>query len=224
MPGYRTKTESMQVGGVDTRIRSLLDRQQYADPQGVALRAGISSASWPLFGLVWPSALVLAAHVQHVPLGARRVLEIGCGLALASLVIHRRQGQVTASDRHPLAEEFLLENLRLNAMAALPYRCGDWLGRNPDLGRFDLIVGSDVLYERDQPDQLSAFIARHAQPCVEVIIADPDRGNRPAFHRNMLALGFAHSESRILAMPAGGGPYRGRLLNYRRQAPGETGP
>ena len=86
MPGYQVKTETFAVGGVDTIVRSLLDRQQFSDPLGVAQRLGISSASWPLFGMVWPSALVLAAHMQRVPLGLRQVLEIGCGLALASLV------------------------------------------------------------------------------------------------------------------------------------------
>ncbi len=218
MPGYQLKTESLAVGGTPTLIRSLLDRQQFADPLGAALALGISSASWPLFGLVWPSALVLAAHMQTIPLGARRVLEIGCGLALASLVVHRRSGFVTASDRHPLTETFLRENLRLNDMAPLRYRHGDWATANPLLGRFDLIVGSDVLYERGQPDQLCAFIELHAEARVEVVIADPDRGNRAAFDRGMLLLGFAKNQRRVRTLPGGSEPYRGLLLNYRRGA------
>ena len=219
MPGYQLKTESLAVGGVPTLIRSLLDRQQFADPLGAALALGISSASWPLFGLVWPSALVLAAHMQAIPLGARQVLEVGCGLALASLVVHRRSGFVTASDRHPLTETFLRENLRLNDMAPLRYRHGDWAAPNPLLGRFDLIVGSDVLYERGQPDQLCAFIERHAEASVEVVIVDPDRGNRAAFDRGMQSLGFTHSQRRVSVLPGGSEPYRGLLLNYRRGTP-----
>ena len=218
MPGYQVKTETFAVGGVDTIIRSLLDRQQYADPFGAAQRIGISSASWPLFGMVWPSALVLAAHMQNIPLGLRRVLEIGCGLALASLVVHRRDGLITATDRHPLTEAFLLENLRLNAMAPLPYQRGDWATANPLLGRFDLIVGSDVLYDRGLPDMLCAFIELHAQASVEVVIVDPDRGNRPAFNRGMSGLGFDRTERAVRELPGSGLPYKGRLLNYRRVA------
>ena len=218
MPGYQVKTETFAVGGASTSVRSLLDRQQFADPLGEAQRLGISSASWPLFGLVWPSALVLAAHMAQAPLGQRRVLEVGCGLALASLVVHRRHGLVTASDRHPLAEAFLLENLRLNAMAPLPYRHADWAVVNPLLGRFDLIVGSDVLYERGQADELCAFIERHAQASAEVVIADPDRGNRAAFNRGMLGLGFARSERVVRELPGSGLPYKGRLLSYVRVA------
>jgi predicted nicotinamide N-methyase len=220
VPGYQLKTESLAVGGMPTLIRSLLDRQQFADPLGAALALGISSASWPLFGLVWPSALVLAAHMQAIPLGARQVLEVGCGLALASLVVHRRSGFITASDRHPLTETFLRENLRLNDMAPLRYRHGDWAAPNPLLGRFDLIVGSDVLYERGQPDQLCAFIELHAEAKVEVVIVDPDRGNRAAFDRGMQALGFARSQRRVRVLPGGSEPYRGLLLSYRRGAAG----
>ncbi len=216
MPLYLTKTQTFAVGGVSTVVRSLLDRQQYADPTGAAARAGISSAAWPLFGLVWPSALVLAAHLAQAPLGARRVLEVGCGLALASLVVHRRHGSVTASDRHPLAPSFLQANLRLNALAPIAYGVGDWALANPELGRFDLIVGSDVLYERDHPQQLAEFIARHAQPQAEVVIADPARGNRAAFHRTMAALGFERTEIRVEAAPGAGGADKVRLLRYCR--------
>jgi predicted nicotinamide N-methyase len=219
VPGYLVKTESLSIGGEQTVIRSLIDLQQYADPHGVALALGISSATWPLFGVIWPSALVLAAHMQIVPLGARRVLEVGCGLALASLVVHRRRGAVTATDHHPLAEAFLLENLRLNAMAPLPYLQGNWATANPLLGRFDLIVGSDVLYDRSQPDQLCAFIELHSEARAEVVIVDPDRGNRAAFNRGMMLLGFVRAEQAVRALPGSALPYKGRLLSYVREAP-----
>lgn len=217
MPGYLTQVQTVAVGGVDMQIRSLLDRQQFHDPEGAAERAGISSAAWPLFGMVWPSALVLAAQMEHIALGTRRVLELGCGLALASLVVQRRQGRVTASDHHPLAESFLLENLRLNALPALRYRCGDWAVTDPSLGRFDLIVGSDVLYERGQPRLLSDFIERHSHDEAEVMIVDPDRGNRSAFNRHMAQLGFEGSERRVTQLPAGAA-YKGRVLSYLRRA------
>jgi len=219
VPGYQVKTETMDVGGAATVVRSLLDRQQFFDPFGEALALGISSAQWPLFGMIWPSSLVLADHMERVPLGARRVLEVGCGLALASLVVHRRHGHVTASDCHPLAEAFLLENVRLNDMAPLAYLTGDWTMPNPLLGRFDLIVGSDVLYDRGQPALLAAFIDLHANAAVEVIIVDPDRGNRPAFNRGMDMLGFDRSEHKVKVLPGGGAvAYKGRLISYRRAA------
>lgn len=217
MPGYAVKFGQIAIAaGQPLQIRSLLDRQQYADPDGIAAAAGISPACWPLFGQLWPSAQKLADLMQVWEFGTQRVLEIGCGLGLASLVIHRRQGDVTASDCHPLTEAFLAANLSLNHLAAMKYRTGNWSRANPALGEFDLIIGSDVLYERGQPQQLADFIQLHAAPAATVLIVDPDRGNRPAFKRAMAQAGFALTETRLDAPLADGAPYKGRLLHFQR--------
>ncbi len=226
MPGYLLKHEIIEVvGAAALNIRSLLDRQQYADLEGVAEGLGISSAAWPLFGLVWPSGLHLAAVMAIRPLlASERILEIGCGLGLASLVMHRRGGDVTASDCHPLASGFLRENLRLNALPPMPYCHGHWgsqetstnFGPRVD-GLFDLIIGSDVLYERDDAGVLSSFIGRHGAPVCEVIIIDPNRGNRAPFHRRMVAMGFALHETPICRpRSVTESAYSGRLLHFRR--------
>jgi predicted nicotinamide N-methyase len=218
MPGYEIKHQSIAVnGGNNLEIRSLLDRQQYADPLGEAESAGISPAFWSLFGQVWPSAQKLADLMQTWELGKLRILEIGCGLALASLVVHRRRGNITASDCHPLTDSFLKANLLLNHLPALPYCTGNWSRENPGLGEFDLIIGSDVLYERQQPAQLAAFIQLHAAHDAEILIIDPNRGNRSAFHQAMALLGFSLTESFIESPLNDGTPYRGRLLHYARE-------
>jgi predicted nicotinamide N-methyase len=229
MPGYLTKQESIAVDGVDNLIiRSLLDRQQFADPLGEAERQGISSALWPLFGLLWPSGAHLAARLALRPVAmAERILEIGCGLALASLVGHRRGADVTASDCHPLAEAFVRENLRLNSLGPMKYRPGRWgadgvLPPSGLQGEFDLIIGSDVLYERDGEGTLAAFISLHAAPAAEVWIVDPDRGNRASFNRQMAVQGFLRHEQLLAhSLPVGAATqahYKGRMLTYRRAA------
>jgi predicted nicotinamide N-methyase len=230
-PGYDTKEERIAVSGApDLTIRSLLDRQQFFDPSGEAERRGISSATWPLFGLLWPSGAQLAARIALRPVRAgERILEVGCGLALASLVGHRRGADITASDCHPMAAAFLRHNLRLNGLAPMPFRYGEWalpkagsargrtLGGRTVTGRFDLIIGSDLLYERDEQATLAGFIGRHSKPAAEVWIVDPDRGNRPAFNRQMAALGFGLREERLGVPAAEGVPaYKGRILVYRR--------
>ncbi|MBI4998224.1 MAG: SAM-dependent methyltransferase [Rhodocyclales bacterium] len=214
MPGYEVKLQRVAVaGGDDLEIRSLLDRLQYADPDGAAALACISPASWPLFGQLWPSSQVLAGLMQDWQLGARRFLEIGCGLALASLVVHRRGGDITASDCHPLAETFLIDNLRRNGLPPMKYATGNWLRSNPSLGRFDVLIGSDLLYERDHPEQLAEFIELHAEAGADVLIIDPNRGHRPAFTRCMHRVGFTLTEARTITSG-----YRGQVLRYRRAA------
>lgn len=230
MPGYQIKQERIAIKGADDLIiRSLLDRQQFSDPRGEAQRLGISSATWPLFGQLWPSGLRLADCMAARPVHAHeRILELGCGLALPSLVSHRRGADITASDVHPLAAGFLLENLDLNRLLPMKYRHGDWAEPPPResacvpaplpvTGLFDLLIGSDLLYEQDVSGALAGFIGRHARPAAQVWIVDPDRGNRPAFNRLMSAQGFDMTEER-LDQPATShaAAYKGRLLSYRR--------
>ena len=216
MPGYQVKFETHCLGTSQFEIRSLLDRQQYSDPDGAALAAGISEASWPLFGMIWPSARMLANAMQTQDIAGKRILEVGCGLGLASLVLHRRLGNITASDCHPLAETFLQENARLNALPFIPYQTGNWSRENPDLGRFDLLIASDVLYERDQPEVLAQFMDQHAHAHADIIVLDPDRGNRNEFCRRMVARGFTVDLQRAGAQQMTGEAYKGHFVTLRR--------
>lgn len=213
---YKVKFETIRGCGADLQLRSLLDKQQFDDPLGDAEAEGISSAAWPIFGLLWPSSLVLAHAMQTFALEGKRILEIGCGLGLGSLVVHRRGGDITASDCHPLAEAFLLENLKLNQLPPLKYQRANWARSNPDMGRFDLIISSDVLYDRGQPQILSKFIDQHASPGAEVLVVDPDRGNRTSLNRAMDALGFSHTETLVSTLPGSVEKYKGRVLRYQK--------
>ena len=228
MPGYQTKEQQIHIAGTEPlQMRSLLDRQQFSDPLGAAARLGISSATWPLFGMLWPSGAHLAAHLAaHELRPGQRILEVGCGLALASLVGHRRGADMTASDCHPMAAEFLHANLQLNGLPPMKYNHGEWDGmleggalQEAVSLRYELIIGSDVLYDRDACTALAGFIGRHATPDSEVWIVDPERGNRPAFTRLMAAQGYMMAQARLHTAARAAEPaYRGRLLTYRRSA------
>jgi predicted nicotinamide N-methyase len=216
MPGYTTRQHSVRLGGHDYLIRALSDRQQYADPDGLARKAGISSALWCLFGQIWPAGRVLAQAMSNFDIEGKRVLEVGCGLGLSSLVLKRRGADITASDHHPLAKSFLEHNAQLNGIAMPAYCDLPWDEDKPELGRFDLIIASDVLYERDHAALLSALMFRHAAPQAELVITDPGRGNSGRFTTAMLAQGYAVNEQRSPFDEGDQPPYRGRLLSYRR--------
>jgi len=216
MPTYKLKFENHTIGGSAYRIRSLLDRQQFCDPDGVAERAGVQPAMWPIFGQVWPAGLFLAETMSGYPFAGRRILEIGCGIALASLVLQRRGADITSTDLHPLAGEFLHHNLALNDLLPLPFHPGAWSERLPPLGRFDLIIGSDLLYEPDHPALLAGFIDRHARERAEVIIVDPGRGMHGKFSRAMTALGYHREHGWSEQQRVRESLRRGHLLNYHR--------
>ncbi|MEQ1567323.1 MAG: SAM-dependent methyltransferase [Myxococcota bacterium] len=206
---YEVKVEQRRFGGSDWWIRSLLDRCQYDDDDGEAERRGIPAASWPYFGQVWDSGLRLADVMGGYALDGRRVLEIGCGLALGGLVSHRRGADVTVSDRHPLTEAFLHENLRLNELGPMPYRDVDWGSAQPRLGRFDLVIGSDILYEPEHVGQLVAFAEGHLEHHGAMLVVDPGRNRYRRFSDAMIDHGFAATEQRSPGT-------RSRLMAFQR--------
>lgn len=216
MPGYSVETSTYRIGAEDYRIRSLTDRQQYWDPEGRAEDAGISSATWPIFGVVWPSGIALAQEMSHLAFAGLKILEVGCGIGLSSLVLQRLGADITASDYHPLAEEFLRFNSDLNGLPPIKFHNAPWAGPNPQLGRFDLIVGSDLLYERGHPALLSAFLACHAESAARVILADPGRNRCGQFSNQMSAEGYSRTEERFHCAGEPGREPRGRMMSFAR--------
>ena len=195
-PGYEVETVTQRIGGHDYRLRILRDRQQFSDPGGRAQRAGVPPSSWPMFGVLWPAGLALAEEMSRLPLEGRRILEAGCGIGLASLVLRRRGADITASDYHPLAADFLAHNAALNGLPPIRFELADWNGPNPALARFDLIIGADVLYEPDHVALLADFVAAHGNVPARVLIADPGRRQRSQFAALMSARGYAFTERR----------------------------
>lgn len=216
MPGYLMKTVAVTIGGRSYKLRVLADHQQYVADQGAAELAGISSATWPHFGQLWPAGSILAERLSRFPIEGKRILEIGCGMALSSLVLHGRGADITASDHHPLAAEFLAHNCALNDMTSLPYLTAHWDRPDVSLGSFEVIVASDVLYERGHAVGIADFIARHAAASAEVLISDPGRGNAPALRRLLIDQGFVCDEQRLAFANDDRPPYRGRLLHFHR--------
>lgn len=186
------------------RLRVLSDHQQYADPDGDAERAGISCAQWPLFGQLWPAGQALAEAMSGDAMAGKHILELGCGIGLASLVLQRRGADVLATDMHPLAETFLAYNAALNGLSAVRFRRLDWTRVRPVLGRFDLIIAGDVLYERGQAEALAGVIVEYAADVADVVVTDAGRGYASKLVAALAALGFAHREPLALPMPLRG--------------------
>jgi predicted nicotinamide N-methyase len=216
MQGYQVKFETYSIAGRDYHIRSLLDKQQYYDPDGLAEKSGIGSANWSLFGVIWPSGQMLATIMSSYMVEGKCILEVGCGLALASIVLHQRGADITTSDYHPMVAPFLAENMMLNNLADIDTISGDWAKGETEPEKFDLIIGSDLLYERGHFAMLSGFIDRHANKSVEVIIVDPGRGHAGKFRKRMCELGYEYSEEWVEMELHNRDHYRGKVMYYRR--------
>ena len=212
----RIRYQTLEFDNMDIHIRSLRDRMQFSDDFGVAEKMGISSATWPLFGVVWGAGEALAHLMADYMIEGKRILEVGCGIALASLVLNYRNADITATDHHPEAENFLRENVQLNKGEDIPFVRTDWDDDESGLGLFDLIIGSDLLYERTHAELLSGFIDKHAKPQCEIIIIDPGRGHQSHFNKAMALLGYSHTKEVAEDYEQMAQPFKGSVLHYNR--------
>ncbi len=136
MSSLRIRYQTMEFDDVDIHLRTLRDRQQYLDVDDVALNLGISSATWPIFGIVWASSEVLAHLMLDFEIEGKRILEVGCGIALTSHVLNHRLADITATDYHPEVEPFLQENVKLNKGREIPFVRTGWGDDDCGLGEF----------------------------------------------------------------------------------------
>ncbi len=216
MSALRFRYQTIEFGGIDIHLRSLRDNQEFSDDQGEAANLGISSASWPLFGIVWASGQVLAHRMVDFDIANKRILEVGCGIALASHLLNNRHANITATDYHPEAENFLEENVRLNHSEHIPFVRTGWADEKSSLGKFDVIIGSDLLYESEHVELLAHFLQQHANDHCEIILVDPGRGHHARFSKKMIEAGFEHSQQKPVTTAYLLKPFSGQILHYLR--------
>jgi predicted nicotinamide N-methyase len=150
----------------------------------------------PYWAELWPSARALAAELAGRALHGARVVELGCGLGLPSIAAALAGGRVLATDWSADAVAMAARNAARNG-AAIETLVADWARPEALLARgpFDLVVGSDLLYEARNVEPLLALLERLlADGAQEAWIADP--GRRPAERFLELAAGRLEVRSR----------------------------
>jgi len=214
----RLRYQTVDFGKIDVHICTLRSNQEFYDPDRVAAKLGISSATWPIFGVIWPSGMVLAHYMHSHDTGTKRVLEIGCGTALTSLLLNKQNVDITATDYHPEVEHFLNRNTKLNNNDQIPFERTGWADKNDTLGKFDLIIGSDLLYEDEHTNLLADFIFDHSEPHCEVILVDPDRGRKSKLSTKMGELGYSTTFIKVERTDFLEKPFKGHILKFERCA------
>ena len=216
MTKLRLSYQTIEFGKIDIHVCTLRDKQQFHDPDQTAEKLGISSALWPLFGVIWPSSLVLAHFISDYKTDSKRILEIGCGMALSSLLLNKQNADITATDYHPEVESFLQRNTLLNEGKEIAFQRTDWADENDKLGLFDLIIGSDILYEDQHIELLANFIDEHSKPACEVILVDPGRGRKNKLSKRMIEFGYTSSHSKPIHTDYLDEEFKGHILRFER--------
>lgn len=147
----------------------------------------------PYFGVLWEAGIGLSQHIQNLDLKNKRVLEIGCGLALPSFLVSKKGGDIIATDFHEDVPLFLDVNQK-NNRCFFPYRVMNWRNEiertKTDLGLFDLVLGSDILYESQHPMEVAKALIAFLKPGGKMILADPGRAYVQKFITSMNECGY----------------------------------
>lgn len=129
----------------------------------------------PYWAELWPSGRALAARLARERGNGRRLLELGTGIGLPSLVAVRVGFTALATDYYQAAIELLRANAERNGVSELTTRLLDWRNFPDDLGRFDVVAASDVLYERPNVPLVAGAFLRALAPGGLGLVSDPGR-------------------------------------------------
>lgn len=130
----------------------------------------------PYFGILWPAAEALAIFLNDHPelIKNKKVLELGCGLGFPSLVASHLGAEVLATDYHPDVEEYFIRNCRHSSVIS-SYKRLNWRQSTESLDQFDVVMGSDVLYESKHASEVAQGLIRFLRPGGKILLSDPGR-------------------------------------------------
>jgi predicted nicotinamide N-methyase len=180
-------SETLCVGAVELTIErpaepeTLLDEDAFAEDEFM-----------PYWAELWPAGLALADALPDGLAGVR-VVELGCGLGVPSLVAAARGAQVTAVDWAADAIELLRANAAGNNLA-LDLVHADW--REFD-GRFDLALAADVLYEARNVEPLVELLSRIAPRALVGLAGRPYERD---FLERIGELAEVHEQGRVVSV------------------------
>jgi predicted nicotinamide N-methyase len=188
--GYPVRPEAFDFDGLQVRLLVIKRLEDYVDTE--ALLRDPDAPEPPYWAHVWPGSRTLAQRMSQAACAGRRVVEIGCGLALAGIVAALRGAAVTLFDVAPEGVQFARANAALNgcgvAVLQTDIRC-------PGIrGLFDYCLAADVTYDPALQRAVADFIAAHLAPAGHAWCAESVRTFDQGFRCACEAQGLRVSE------------------------------
>ena len=184
---FRTTTRDLELAGRTIRLLMPANSDEL-----------ISEADFdrderlPYWADLWPSARILAEELAVLRLRGQRVLELGCGLGVVAIGAVLGGADVTATDYYEDAPRFALVNVANATGVRIATRMVNWVDMPRDLGKFDVVLASDVLYEHRYASLVANAIAATLARGGEAIVADPGRIALQEFLDECGRLGLEH--------------------------------
>ena len=173
-----TEEKSLKIRGRRFTLLTPKSIEEYIDSENPL-------QDFPLWAKAWEASWVLADFLAGLPAEPeKRFLEIGCGLGLVGVVATSVGHKVVMTEHNPDALPFALANVELNHCLGVEVIDLDW--NSPSLyGRFDYIVGSEVVYHEKDFEPLKNLFERLLKPEGEVILCEGVRKTSLGFFKEM---------------------------------------
>lgn len=157
----------------------------------------------PYWADVWPSSIVLAGKLLDLEGRGKTALELGCGVGLSTLAATSAGFDVLSTDYYEDALDVTRANVFRNLGTIARTRLVDWRHLPQDLGTFDLVFASDVLYENEYAELLPVLLQGLLTASGIALIADPGRVAAPVFVEACARHGLAIREKETRPFEAG---------------------
>ena len=170
---------SVQEAVVDGQVYSILKPANADDL--IREEDFVKDERLPYWADVWPASIVLAGKLQELEGAGRSALELGCGVGLSTLAATSAGFDVLSTDYYQDALDVTRANVFRNLGRTARTRLVDWRHVPKDLGTFDIVFASDVLYEKEYALLLPIILCRVLAHNGVALIADPGRVAAPMF-------------------------------------------
>jgi len=175
---YDTQLHQLQFGAIEIAVHCITN---FDDLLNALIEKGEEHEDYkderlPYWADLWHSALALAQYLaeNEVIKPSMKVTEIGCGLGVPGMVAAKLGADVILTDYMQETLDFLEINWRQNFDSTLPSALLDWR-KPPTHFQADLLLASDVAYEKRAFDVLPQAIKILSKPGGRIIITEPQR-------------------------------------------------
>jgi EEF1A lysine methyltransferase 3 len=179
---YSIETVPLRLGGKVLQILQLKDFESYLEE--LIETKPVDIMDLPYWAKLWESSFILAYFLGKQPVVPwQRMLEIGAGMGIVGLYASLCGHNVTITDIQEDALLFAKANVLLNNAKA-EVRKLDWNTLEIE-EPYEVIFGSDVIYDRKTYPLLVEFLKRALAPNGTIFLAKHTSLHAPAFFEEL---------------------------------------
>lgn len=183
--GFPVSFTEIRVAGHVLDLATVANLEAHLDRDRLL---GDSDYEPPYWALVWSGArLFLPGFLDRHDVAGARILDVGCGLGVVSLVLAAAGAKVTALDRAEPALEFVSRSIERNQLAI--ETCAMDLSDLARKRRFDHVIAAELLYEREGFPALAEQLVKRLAAGGRLTLVDAHRIDTASFYREMERVG-----------------------------------